>query len=718
MKKTLLSLAILTSFAAHADEGMWMPQQLPQVARQLKADGLKLDPATLTKLTEFPMGAVVSLGGCSASFVSPEGLIVTNHHCVYNSVAVNSTPQNDLLTNGFLARTKAEELPAAPGSRVFVTEEVNNVSDKIIDPATSKLTGKARIDAIEKNEKQMVAACEQDPGHRCTVASYYGGLEFYMIKQLEIRDVRLVHAPPSGIGKFGGDTDNWMWPRHTGDYGFYRAYVSRDGKAADYSKDNVPYVPKHFLKIAQQGVKEGDFIMAVGYPGRTNRHRLPSEIAWTFDWNYPAFVKASGEVLSIIDEETKNDPAAHLKYAGQIAGVNNYYKNRKGMIASYQGSDILARKTAEYDALKAWINANPARKAEFGGLDQVEKLIAQRDAEVKKNFFLGYSTPRFIGSAAMLYRLANERAKPNAERKAGFQDRDTPRLTAYIAGQDKTYDEKVDKALVLNFMKQYLAQPQAEHNAAFDAALGVHAGMSDADLKAQLDKLYAGSKLANKEERMAWLKKSPQDFKASDDAFIKAAVAMYEPALKKEAEAEELSGYIQQAYAHYMKAKIAYMNGKGQAVYPDANSTLRVTFGKIAGRDHGADGTAGWTAFTTVKGVLAKNTGEGEFNAPERQLAAIRAKDFGKFVDPKLKTVPVDYLATLDITGGNSGSAALNAKGELIGLAFDGTLDSIISDWDFNKANTRDIQVDIRYVLWNMKHVDHADNLLKEMKVE
>jgi hypothetical protein len=267
-------------------------------------------------------------------------------------------------------------------------------------------------------------------------------------------------------------------------------------------------------------------------------------------------------------------------------------------------------------------------------------------------------------------------------------------------------------------MKQYLAQPQAEHNAAFDAALGVHAGMSDAELKAQLDKLYAGSTLANKEERMAWLKKSPQDFKSSDDSFIKAAVAMYEPGLKQEAEVEELSGNIQQAYAGYMKAKIAFMNSKGQAVYPDANSTLRVTFGKIAGRDHGTDGTAGWTAFTTVKGVLAKNTGEGEFNAPERQLAAIRAKDFGKFVDPKLKTVPVDYLATLDITGGNSGSAALNAKGELIGLAFDGTLDSIISDWDFNKANTRDIQVDIRYILWNMKHVDHADNLLKEMKVE
>jgi hypothetical protein len=719
MKKTLLSLAILTSFAAQADEGMWMPQQLPQVAKQLKADGLKLDPATLTKLTEFPMGAVVSLGGCSASFVSPQGLVITNHHCVYSSVAINSTPQRDLLTDGFLARTMAEELPAAPGSRVFVTEAVEKVTGRIVTPEVAKLTGKARVDAMQKNQKALVAECEKDAGYRCTVASFYGGLEFYRIKQLEIRDVRLVHAPPSGVGKFGGDTDNWMWPRHTGDYGFYRAYVSKDGKAADYSKDNVPYQPKHFLKIATEGVKEGDFVMALGYPGRTNRHRLPSEVAFTFDWNYPAYVKASGETLAIIERETKNDPAARLKYASQVAGVNNYYKNRKGMIASYEGSDILARKTAEHNALKAWVNANPQRKAEFGAdIEAVEKLIAQRDAATKRDFFLGYSSPRFLNSARTLYRLANEHTKPDAERKSGYQDRDMARMTSVITGQDRTYDDKVDKALVLNFLKQYNAQPAAEHNPAFDAALGIRQGMSEAELKAALDRLYAGSKLQDKEFRTAWLHKSPAEFQASNDSFIKAAVALYDADRKKEAEEEELDGNIQKAYASYMKAKIAYMSSRGQAVYPDANSTLRVTFGNIKGRAYGADGTGSWTAFTTVKGVLAKHTGEGEFNAPERQLAAIRNKDFGKFLDPRLKTVPVDFLATLDITGGNSGSAALNAKGELIGLAFDGTLDSIISDWDFNKAATRDIQVDIRYILWNMQKVDHADNLLKEMGVQ
>lgn len=716
MKKTLLSLAILASFSAQADEGMWMPQQLPQVAQQLKAAGLALDPASLTKLTEFPMGAVVSLGGCSASFVSPQGLVITNHHCVYNSVAVNSTPQRDLLKNGFLAKNLAEELPAAPGSRVFVTEEVTNVTDRIIDAKVAKLNGKARLDAIEKNQKEMVAACEKEPGYRCTVPSYYGGLEFYRLKQLEIRDVRLVHAPPAGVGKFGGDTDNWMWPRHTGDYGFYRAYVSKDGKAADYSTDNVPYVPKHHLTVASEGSKEGDFIMVAGYPGRTNRHRLPSEVQYTFDWNYPAFVQASGDVLAIIERETKNDPAAKLKYAGQIAGVNNYYKNRKGMLTSYGDSDFLARKTAEHAALKAWVNSDKARKQQFAAdIDAVEKLIAERDSHTQQGFYLSYAQPKFLSSARSLVRLANERTKPDAERKSGYQDRDMARLTSVINGQDRTYDEKVDKALVLHFLAKYLAQPAAEQDKTFNSALGIRSGMSADELKAAIDQVYAGSKLANKEERAAWLNKTPADFKASNDSFIKAAVAIYDADMKDEAKGEELAGKIQKAYATYMKAKIAYMNSKGQAVYPDANSTLRVTFGKITGRDHGADGTGAWTAFTTVKGVVAKHTGEGEFDAPAAQLAAIKAKDFGKYVDPALKTVPVNYLATLDITGGNSGSAALNKRGELIGLAFDGTLDSIISDWDFNAANTRDIQVDIRYILWNMKHVDKADNLLKEM---
>jgi hypothetical protein len=718
MKKSLLALAILSTGAAHADEGMWMPQQLPQIAKQLKAAGLKLDPNSLTKLTEFPAGAIVSLGGCSASFVSPQGLVVTNHHCVYGSVAANSTPERNLLANGFVAHSFAEEVPAAPGTRIFVTKEVLNVTDKVITPEVAKLSGKARSDAIEKNQKALVAACEKDEGHRCTVSAFYGSLEFYQIKQLEIRDVRLVHAPAEGVGKFGGDTDNWMWPRHTGDYGFYRAYVSKDGKAADYSKDNVPYMPKHVLKLAKEGVKDGDFVMVMGYPGRTNRHRLPSEVAFTFDWNYPAFVKASGETLAIIERETKDNKDTALKYASQVASINNYYKNRQGMIDSYAGSDFLARKTAQHEELKKWVNADAKRKAEYAAdIEKVEKLIAERDADTKSGFNYSYSQPRLLSTARSLYRLSIESQKPDAERKAGYQARDLKRFQSGVASLVRTYDPKVDKAIAMHHMKHYLAQPASEQKPAFNAALGIRSGMSDAELSAALDKLYAGSQLGDSAARTAWLDKKPADFQASGDAFIKAAVAMYDAAMKDEAQDEELSGNIQQAYASYMKAKIAFMKSKGQAVYPDANSTLRVTYGNIAGRGHGADGTT-WTPFTTIAGVTAKHTGKGEFNAPQAQLDAIKRKEFGKYVDPKLKTVPVNFLATLDITGGNSGSAALNAKGELVGLAFDGTLDSIISDWDFNNANTRDIQVDLRYMLWNMKYVDKADNLIKEMGAE
>ncbi|MYN00549.1 S46 family peptidase [Pseudoduganella sp. DS3] len=720
MKKSLLALAVLsTTSAAFADEGMWMPQQLPQVAKQLKAAGLKLDPASLTQLTSFPMNAIVSLGGCSASFVSPQGLVVTNHHCVYNSIAVNSTKERDLLANGFVAHTLAEELPAAPGSRVFVTKEVLNVTDKIITADVAKLQGKARVDAIEKNQKALVAECEKDEGHRCTVSSFYGGLEFYQIKQLEIRDVRLVHAPADGVGKFGGDTDNWMWPRHTGDYGFYRAYVSKDGKAADYHKDNVPYESKSFLKLAKEGVKEGDFVMVLGYPGRTNRHRLPSEVSNTFGFEYPAFIQNSNETLAIIDRETKGDRDAALKVAGQVANINNYYKNRKGMLNSYEGSDMLERKSKEHDALKAWVNSDAKRKAAFGAdLEAVEKLIAQRDSENKRDFHLDRSTPTLLNAARIMYRLANENQKPNAERKAGYQERDAKRIKQSIDGVNKTYVAKVNKAIVLNNLKHYAAQPAAEHNAVFDSVLGIKAGASEAELSAALDKLYAGSQLEDAKVRAEWLGKSVADFKASNDSFIKAAVALYDDAMKREAEAEELGGKIQQAYSSYMKAKIAFMNSKGQAVYPDANGTLRVTFGKVAGRAEGADGTTGWSAFTTLAGVKAKATGEGEFKAPQAQLDAINGKQYGKYYDAKLKSVPVNFLATLDITGGNSGSAALNSKAELVGLAFDGTLDSIISDWDFNKAKTRDIQVDLRYMLWNMKYIDKAHNLMKEMGAE
>ncbi|MDT7526529.1 S46 family peptidase [Pseudidiomarina sp. GXY010] len=718
MKKTLIALALLSA-PALADEGMWMPQQLPDIAKQLKAAGLKLNPKELTQLTEFPMGAIVSLGGCSASFVSPQGLVATNHHCVYNSIAYNSTPENDLLANGFLAKALSDEVAAAPGSRIYVTKAVDNVTDKIIDKATAKLTGQARINAIEANQKALVAACEADEGHRCTVASYYGGLEFYLIKQLEIKDVRLVHAPAEGVGKFGGDTDNWMWPRHTGDYSFYRAYVSPEGKSAEYSEDNVPYQPEFHIKLAKKPLQEGDFVMALGYPGRTNRHRLPSEVLDTFEWSYPNTVSRFKETLDIIAEQTADNKDAELKYASRVAGLNNYMKNRQGMLDSYAESDLLERKQAEHTALKEWVNSNKKNRAAYAAdLEAIEALLKKAQDEGRKSYTLDVATPRLLGMAKALYRLSNEQTKPNAERKAGFQERDLPRYRAFVAGLDRSFDVSVEKALDKHFLARYVALPKTERDAQFDAAMGITDNMSTNDLHALIDSWYASTLFTDGKARAALLEQSPEQFAQSSDPFIKAAVAMWDYDREQEAEAEEHAGKVQQAYANYMKAKIAFMKAQGKAVYPDANNTLRVTYGNVTGRDHGThDGTA-WTAFTTLRGIADKATGEGEFNAPQAQLDKIKAKDYGDYYVKSLDSVPVNYLATLDITGGNSGSAVLNDKAELVGLAFDGTLDSIISDWDFNLDNTRSIQVDSRFMLWQMEKVDGADELLRELGVK
>ncbi len=723
---TRFSLSLLATAAlaatAHADEGMWMPKQLPQIAKALKAGGLAMDPAKLKDLTEFPMGAVVSLGGCTASFVSPQGLAVTNHHCAYGSIQYNSKPDRDLLKNGFYAASLADELPAAPGSRMWVTVDLKDVSADILNAKTLALTGKARTDAIEATEKSLVAACEADQGHRCNVYAFFGGLQYQLIKQLEIRDVRLVHAPATGVGLFGGDADNWVWPRHTGDYSYYRAYVGPDGKPADFSKDNKPYQPKHHLKMASSPLNSGDFVMVAGYPGRTNRHRLPTEVDFAFGWQQPAQAKAMGEAIDLIKAETAGRRDGEIKMAARMQGLQNYYKNLQGQQQSYDGSDILARKTAEFDKLKAWVNGSPERKARYGAdVAATESLLAERQAIARAEYLGSFITPSLLNSARQLYLVAQERAKPDAERKSGYQDRDLPRLRAAQQQLDRRYDEQTDKRLVAHFMAQYLAQPANTLNPAWVDLFGLKAGQDEASIRAQFDKVYAGSKLSDSAFRMGWLDKDVAAFKASDDAFIKAAVALYDDDRRLENRDKELGGKLQKAYAGTQQALIDYHASRGEAVYADANSTLRISYGKVEGRNPGTDGST-WTPFTTLRGIVAKHRGPdeagGEFNAPAEQLAAIKARNFGKYYVKSLDSVPVNFLSTLDTTGGNSGSPVLNKNAELVGLLFDGTLDAVISDWDFNPKMVRSISLDARYMLWQMSTVDKTTRLLDEMGVK
>ncbi|HSH28207.1 MAG TPA: S46 family peptidase, partial [Wenzhouxiangella sp.] len=297
-----LAAALALAPAAWAKEGMWTPDQLPQIADDLKETGLELDPDKLDELTAFPMGAVISLGGCSASFVSPEGLVVTNHHCARGSIQYNSTADNNYLEDGFLAEDRDAELPAAPGTRVYVTVAVKDVTDRIRQGINADMSGRSIHDTIEARRKEAVAECEQTAGHRCQVSSFFGGLQYKLIDRLEIQDVRLVYGPADSIGKYGGDIDNWMWPRHTGDFAFYRAYVGPDGQPAAYAEDNVPFKPEHYLKVSAAGLGDGDFVMAAGYPGSTQRYARLAEVLNTFQWRYPRTIELMDGWIDTIEK--------------------------------------------------------------------------------------------------------------------------------------------------------------------------------------------------------------------------------------------------------------------------------------------------------------------------------------------------------------------------------------------------------------------------------
>ena len=708
----------LGCLGAQADEGMWQPHQLPQLKQQLVDKGLKIDPDAISTLTEFPMNAVISLGGCTASFVSPKGLAVTNHHCAYGSIQYNSSADNNLLDKGFLAKRLADELKAAPGSRIYVTESLTNVTESIVGGLDSQLAGEARYRAIEANEKAAVAACEADQGYRCEIYSFHGGLEYYLIKQLAIRDVRLVYAPPSNIGKFGGDTDNWMWPRHTGDWSFYRAYVGKDGKPADYSPDNVPFEPKSHLKVSARGVEDQEFVMVAGYPGRTNRYRTANEVENQFTWVYPMARQYREEMIDIIKQIAPKGSDARIKYESTIARLANYAKNYGSMVESYNKGDMLARKRRLEAELAAWVKGNPDREAKYGkALDELNALVAEGNAHQARELILAYmKRSALMPVAGKLYRLANEKTKPDGAREPGFQERDMTRFTQKVTRLSRRYHQEVDAALVTHFARYYAALPQAERLPALDRFFGLQEGFDEKRFARQLAAMYRQSELHDEAKRLAWMTASVADFKASKDPFIQLAVAMYDTEMALERADKDLIGRLQQVRPQYMAALIAYQKSRGKPVYADANSSLRVTYGNVKGYSP-ADGLYA-RPFTTLEGKLAKYIpGDAEFDATQRELKMITAKQYGDYYNPRIGSVPVNYLSTVDTTGGNSGSPTLNGDAELVGLLFDGVYESIIADWDFDDDLTRSIHLDSRYMLWVMEYVSGADNLLAEMEI-
>ncbi|MCE9685781.1 S46 family peptidase [Shewanella sp. AS16] len=716
MKRWFLSAVLAASFGAQADEGMWQPHQLPAMADELKAKGLEIDAESISKLTEFPMNAVISLGGCTASFVSPKGLVVTNHHCAYGAIQYNSTPEKNLLQDGFLAKTFADELPATPGSRIYVTEAVTEVTDKV-QAGLGKLMGQDFYRGIELAEKSLVAGCEKEVGYRCQVYSFHGGLEYYLVKQLEIRDVRLVYNPAASVGKYGGDIDNWMWPRHTGDFSFYRAYVAKNGKPADFSTDNVPFQPKSFLKVSAKGVSEGDFVMVAGYPGRTNRYRTAAEVQNQFEWAYPAGKQLREGFIDIIKATAPEGSDERIKYESLLAGLANYAKNFTSMIEFYGKSSMLADRRAREAELSAWIKQDGAREAKYGHtLADLHKLNIRNEAHQERDILMGYmGYTGMLPTARDLYRLANEKTLPDMQREPGYQQRDMIRFKASMERLDRRYAPSVDKAVLLDLLERYAALPGEQHLPALDKALGIGESLDVAELAKTVDKLYANTELGNKDTRLGWMEKSVADFKASDDPFIRLAVAMYDTDMALEKQQKAIEGELMRVRPRYMDAIIAFNREQGKPVYADANSSLRVSVGQVQGYSP-TDGMLA-APFTSLEGIVQKDTGVAPFDAPKRELELIKQQQYGDFGTESLGSVPVNFLSTLDTTGGNSGSPTLNGRAELVGLLFDGVYESIIGDWAYDANLNRSIQLDSRYMLWVMKYLDEADNLLAEMEI-
>jgi len=712
IRSMMLGAAMALALDANADEGMWLPAQLPGIAKNLKSAGFRGDPTDLADLTRAPLNAVVRIGGGTGSFVSDEGLVVTNHHVAFGVIQYNSKPGRDLIANGYVAADRAGELPANPDYRLRVTVGFDKVTDRILAAARGK-TGRAYFDAVDAASKALVAECEGEKGYKCSVATMFYGRDFYLVKQLELRDIRLVYAPPRAIGNYGDEIDNFMWPRHAGDFTILRAYVGPNGEPADYSPDNKPYRPPSHLKLATDGVAEGDFVMLAGYPGITYRHRTAAEFADQVEWRLPTSVAVLKALQDVIEARGKDDKEAGIRYAAQLQSLKNGIKRFSGELEGLQRSDAVAVRRDDEAAMLAWLANQPEGKALRPDIEAVMALIARGKDVRERDLLVGLlsTQTQLLKGALAVDRLSIERPKPDAQRETGYQKRDEELIRSQLKQIQRRYDPAVEKALVTSMMLRYQQLPDAARLPEVDEVFG----RTPAELATALDRIYAGTGFGAEAERTRLFEASPAEAAASKDPLLVAARALRPALLRIEDERKSREGDLLRLRPAYMQALIAYREKQGKAVYPDANSTLRVSYGKVtplAARD-----AVTYAPLTTVAGIVEKNTGKEPFDAPKPLLDAIRKGDFAGYADPKTGAMPVDFLSNLDTTGGNSGSPVLNAKGELVGLNFDSNWEAVSASWMYDPRYKRAIHVDMRYMRWLIDKVYPSPALLRELGV-
>ncbi len=698
------------------DEGMWLPLLVQKLnIKKMQSMGLKLTAEDIYSVNHGSLkDAVIALdhGSCSGELVSNEGLFLTNHHCGYGEIQAHSTVEHDYLTDGFWAMSKAEELPN-PGKTVSFLINVTDVTDKVNAVITPKMTEKERDAVIaqlaEKLEKEAVKNSKE--WYEAKMQSFFEGNSYYLFVYETFKDVRLVGAPPSSIGKYGADTDNWMWPRHTGDFSMFRIYCAPDGKPAEYSEDNIPFTPKKFFPVSIKGTKMNDFAMVMGYPGGTTRYMTSYGVKNEMNVTNKIRIKLRGIKQEIMKKEMDASDKVRIQYASKYSRSANYYKYSIGQNNGLEALNVIGKKQKEEEDLESWINKKSKRKDKYGNaLSEIKTSLKDlKDANIAQNywfeaFWLGPEVIKFSfrGYSGLKRAAGNEEAIKELKEKGKefFKDYYLPIDKKMFIAMCTTYKEDIPADYYPSFFKE------VEDN-------------YDGDFTKYADKLYSTSIFVN-EDRYNTFLESPKMEDLDNDMGVAVAVSVITLYRQIMASTEDKHMEYGKGKREFLAAKLE--KEKNIAHYPDANSTMRLTYGTVG--DYSPKDAVIYKHYTTLKGYMEKERKGApktdEFYVPQRLKDLYATKDYGQYGMKNSKgekEMRVCFTTNNDITGGNSGSPVINANGELIGIAFDGNWEAMSGDIAFEPELQKCINVDIRFVLFIIDKYAGDKRLIKEMKI-
>lgn len=707
----LLFCLLVSSDILTADEGMFPISELQKL--DLRSQGLRIDPEELYGTDRANLLYAIVSVGATGSFVSPQGLFVTNHHVAFGAVQAASTPERDHLKNGFLAHTGKEEIQAR-GMTARITESFHDVSREVLDAVREEKDLTERTRAVERKIKNLVADAEKkNPGKRAEVSEMFLGRTYVLFLYTYLRDIRLVYVPPRAIGEFGGETDNWMWPRHTGDFSFLRAYVSPDGSPADYHPANVPFRPKRFLKVDPRGVQENDFVFLLGYPGRTYRHMPADYLAYEQDVRLPLIADWYAWQIAQMEKAGEGDNRIALTLASRVKSLANTMKNYRGKLKGMKKLELVAKKREEEARMQKFIEADPQLRQDYGDvLAQMKPVYQEMRDHAETDLWLEQlrSSVQLFQFAWTAYEHSLEKEKPDLERESAYMDRNWSQTRQRLQLAFQRYHAPLDQAVFREIVLRLLRAGAANRVRMLEEFQ--RARVPETAIAEYVAGCYAASRIGDEKMWSRLLQETAEEIRAEKDPFLSLAVSLYPVYQEMKERAKKHKGTLDVSFQRLGSIREKFL---GRNFIPDANGTLRMTYGRVRGYEP-ADAVS-YRPFTTLRGLLEKTTGLEPFQSPEGLGRLFRAKDFGSFLHPDLNDIPVCMLYDTDTTGGNSGSPVLNADGNLVGINFDRTYEATINDYAWSREYSRSIAVDIRYVMWIVQKFTGTDSLLKEMGI-